>query len=111
MKKLAVIVFLGTLPITRGEMFIIPGRGKKFTKKLNTQLEEFNMDWTVKIDPGTGNIDEIKKEHPSAIILINGLQDRFYADDFPKQNIYQMGPTELTEQDTSGVIRFLKKLG
>lgn len=110
MKKLAIIVFEGSLALTGGELFVLSGRGKKFTQKLNTQLEAAKMDWTVKIDTTAGDIDEIKKEQPTALILINGLQNRFYSDDFPKQNIYQMGPLELTGEDISGVVRFLKKL-
>ncbi|WP_125606935.1 hypothetical protein [Lapidilactobacillus bayanensis] len=61
MKKLAIIVFWGSLPVTGGELFVFPGRGKRFTKKLNIQLAEYNMDWTVQIDTAIGNIDDIKK--------------------------------------------------
>lgn len=109
MKRVCILVYQG-LPFIIDPVVIFNKKEKQFVEKLNNKLDKVSMDWHVELDTSSGNIDDIMKQNPQALILKNGLQHRFYKGNFLQERIYQLDALELNEESINGVISFLKGL-
>ncbi|SJZ58557.1 hypothetical protein SAMN02745116_00818 [Pilibacter termitis] len=108
----AVIIYYAEplLMMSPQSTFRFDGNVEKYLKKLQKDILQDNLEWTVDLDSTEGNINELIKMGYTLMIFLPGLEKRLWNNNLAENAVF-LKSLEFKSNDTTPVISLMKNLG